>query len=262
MRAVAAERYSSTAVGFSTSSFSSSSSNTAANANTSTSSSSSSSSSSTGLFATAPSVVNNSNAQNGSVSSWDAIEGCHAGPILSIVHSGTTLYTGGGDGIVRAWDTTTRQQLFAVAHAGPVTNLQIVPRPTDLLRSRQSGNDKRNQGHGAPLRPFPPLQKHRRVDHSGSMSTFLAATSGVDGDRGSGNSSSIKCGDVVVDTEVVTGSGPSIIGGEDLDANASIVKRLVELENENLRWQTLATKLRGMLDDKNAKESGKKRRKA
>jgi len=133
MRAVAAERYSSTAVGFSTSSFSSSS-NTATNANTSTSSSSSSSSSSTGLFATAPSVVNNSNAQNGSVSSWDAIEGCHAGPILSIVHSGTTLYTGGGDGIVRAWDTTTRQQLFAVAHAGPVTNLQIVPRPTDLLR--------------------------------------------------------------------------------------------------------------------------------
>ena len=38
------------------------------------------------------------------------------------------------------------------------------------------------------------------------------------------------------------------------DASLTMIDRLAELENENLRWQTLATQLRQMLDKKNNKK--------
>ena len=38
------------------------------------------------------------------------------------------------------------------------------------------------------------------------------------------------------------------------DASLTMIDRLAELENENLRWQTLATQLRQMLDKKNKKK--------
>ena len=258
MRAVASERHATTAVGFSTSSSSTSSDL----ASTSASSFSISSSSSTSSVSSAmtPSA------------SMEVVEGCHAGPILSMVHSGTTLYTGGGDGVVCAWDSGSRQQLYTVVHAGPVTNLAMVPRPTDLLRSRQQGAGRSGRNANASLRPLPPLQKHRRVDHIGSVSTFLTSTSGVntmDNSMGSGQ-------DEIVSRRAVksmsksgtkggeggsSGSGNST-GNEDV--TSSMVARLAELESENLRWQTLATKLRGMLNEKNKNGSsngGGKRRK-
>jgi hypothetical protein len=51
------------------------------------------------------------------------------------------------------------------------------------------------------------------------------------------------------------GMDPSNHVSSPTDASVSMVARLAELEHENLRWQTLATKLRKMLDEKNKKSS-------
>jgi hypothetical protein len=175
--------------------------------------------------------------------------------------SGTTLFSGGGDGIVCAWDTATRQQLFSVSHAGPVTNLICVTRPIDLL--------KKDTDLGGALRPLPPLQKHQRIEHGGSSWTFLAPTSGVVSNNG-GHNMLVKDGEVNSEGdggELFGVGGKSVSGASastdpsnnnassPTDASVSMVARLAELENENLRWQTLATQLRKMLDEKNKKSS-------
>ena len=185
LRAVASDRYKSTTGGFSTTGSSGSNNSLSASfGNGIGGLSSSFSSSSSSSSSAASSSGNPSNAS--STNTMDKIEGSHDGPVncLTLSSMGTTLFSGGGDGVVCAWDTTTRQQLFTVMHAGPVTNVLCMKRPSDLLRNKQGGSNSSSKGRGrhsssantSLLRPLPPLQKHRRMDHDGSTMTFLTGT--------------------------------------------------------------------------------------
>jgi hypothetical protein len=171
MRAVATDRYNSTTgAGFSINNSGSGSSTTGLASSFGGGSSGSSGSSSSSSSSSSNSSNSSSSSRNASsAQAMNKIEGSHSGPVLCMALSstGSTLFSGGGDGIVCGWDTNTRQQLFTVAHAGPVTNVLCMKRPTDLLRS------KSHNATASMLRPLPPLQKHRRTEHAGSTMTFL-----------------------------------------------------------------------------------------
>ena len=104
----------------------------------------------------------------------------HTGPVncLSVDRGGALLFSGSDDGTIIGWDTLSRQQLYQIDQAGPVTNLLIMPRPRDILRNKASSSGVDSSG----LRPLPPLHKKmmRAEDSSGSCLGFLSTSAGVE----------------------------------------------------------------------------------
>ena len=222
-----------------------------------------------------------------SMASSHMMEG-HRGPVncLAVGHGSGQLYSGGDDGTVIAWDVLSRQQLYQIDQAGPVTNLLLLPRPRDLLRNKSSSS-----ADSSKLRPLPPLHKKmlRAEDSTGSCLGFLSASAGVEwqnkhvanGEGGAirraasladeGLSSAEERSDksapdslpsavaqnniatpqsdgfVEVNVAQPNAENGTIVAETSNDAATSLVARLAELEEENRRWQALATKLRSMV---------------
>ena len=104
----------------------------------------------------------------------------HTGPVncLAVDRGGALLFSGSDDGTIIGWDTLSRQQLYQIDQAGPVTNLLIMSRPRDILRNKATASGVDASG----LRPLPPLHKKMMSveDSSGSCLSFLSASAGVD----------------------------------------------------------------------------------
>ncbi|XP_023765625.1 protein ROOT INITIATION DEFECTIVE 3 [Lactuca sativa] len=98
---------------------------------------------------------------------------------LGFALDGYQLVVGSEDGMVRVWDTKTRNIIRVFKHAkGPVNNIVVMRQPAALY-PRTAGNNNNNQGPMARRHVAlpPPLEKYSSIDEHSELNAFITPRS-------------------------------------------------------------------------------------
>lgn len=98
---------------------------------------------------------------------------------LTFAMDGFQLVVGSEDGMVRVWDTKTRNIIRVFKHAkGPVNNILVIRQPAALY-PRTSANNQGPMARRHVSLP-PPLEKYTSIDEHSDLSAFITPRSNVD----------------------------------------------------------------------------------
>ncbi|KAI3506112.1 hypothetical protein L1887_28468 [Cichorium endivia] len=98
---------------------------------------------------------------------------------LTFALDGFQLVAGSEDGMVRVWDTKTRNIIRVFKHAkGPVNNILVIRQPAALY-PRTAGNNQAPMARRHVSLP-PPLEKYTSIDEHSDLSAFITPRSNVD----------------------------------------------------------------------------------